>query len=71
MVLDPGLSAVGPVSSVVASSEAGLALVADRICTWVPVLDTATVTSPTSVGWGSCSIRPTPFLKLGNGGVSV
>ena len=25
------------------------------------------VTVPTLVGWGSCSIRPTPFLKPGNG----
>ena len=71
MVLVPAFSAVGPASSVVSSRRAGLAPSALRIWTWVPVLDTATVTLPTSVSSGNCSIRPTPFLKLGNGTVSV
>ncbi len=34
-------------------------------------LGTVTVTVPTRVGDGSCSSRPTPFLKFGNGGESV
>ena len=34
MVFEPGLSAVGWVIAVVSSSAFGLALVADRICTW-------------------------------------
>ena len=52
MVLVPGLSRVGPVSSVVSSRALGLDELADRICTCVPVLFSATVTLPTTVGWG-------------------
>ena len=71
MVLAPGVSAVGWVSAVVSSRLSGSALVAERICTSVPVLDTVMVTLPTSVGSGNSSSRPTPFLNPGNGTASV
>ena len=71
MVLLPGLSGVGPVSTVVSARLAGLAVEALLIWTWVPVLDTVMVTLPTTVDSGNCSMRPTPFLKFGNGTVSV
>ncbi|CKU63161.1 Uncharacterised protein [Mycobacterium tuberculosis] len=44
---------------------------AERISTLVPVLATSMATVPTTVAWGSCNIKPTPFLKLGNGTGSV
>jgi hypothetical protein len=71
MVLAPGLSVVAGVSTVVSSSEAGVADSAERISTAVPVLFRLIPTSPIAVGCGNCSISPTPFLKLGNGTGSV
>ena len=59
------------VSTVVSSSDDGVGVCAERISTAVPVLFRLMVTSPTVVGCGSCSISPTPFLKLGNGTGSV
>ncbi len=58
---------VGSVSAVVSSSDDGDAESEDRICTAVPVLLTLMVTEPTVAGCDSCRIRPTPFLKFGNG----
>ncbi len=71
MVFWPGLSGVAGVRTVVSSRDAGAAVCDERISTAVPVLLRLTVTSPTLVGFGSCSISPTPFLKLGNGTGSV
>ena len=70
MVFGPGLRVSAGVSTVVSSSDAGVGVCDDRICTAVPVLFTLMVTSPSLVGCGNCSIRPTPFLKLGNGTAS-
>src|SRR4051794_39210958 len=71
MVLCPGLSAVAEVSTVVSPSFDGFGEADERISTLVPVLEISIVTAPTTVGLGSCSINPTPFLKLGNGTGSV
>src|SRR5215207_3838045 len=71
MVLEPGLSVVADVSTVVSSSDDGVGVCDERISTAVPVLFRLTVTSPIVVGCGNCSISPTPFLKLGNGTGSV
>ncbi len=70
MLLWPGCIATGWVSAVVSSSLAGVAVADERIWTFVPVLARSRVTAPTTVGCGSCSIRPTPLLKLGNGTAS-
>ncbi|COZ83827.1 Uncharacterised protein [Mycobacterium tuberculosis] len=71
MVLWPGRSAVAEVNTAVSSSVAGVGVDAERISTLVPVLATSMATVPTTVAWGSCNIKPTPFLKLGNGTGSV
>src|SRR5689334_9140637 len=67
MVLEPGLRGVADVSTVVSANDEGVGVCAERISTEVPVLFKSMVTSPTVVGCGSCSMSPTPFLKLGNG----
>src|SRR5690348_12952147 len=67
MVLCPDFSAVAGVSTVVSSSFDGFGEGDERISTLVPVLEMSMLTAPTTVGFGSCSIRPSPFLKLGNG----
>src|SRR4051794_15420848 len=66
-VLEPGFSGVAGVNTVVSANDDGVGVCAERISTEVPVLFRSMVTSPTAVGCGSCSISPTPFLKLGNG----
>lgn len=71
MVFEPGLSGVGGDSTVVSSRVVGVGVAADRIWTEVPVLLTSSVTDPSVVAWGSCRTSPTPFLKFGNGTVSL
>lgn len=71
MVLDPGLSWVAGVNTVVSDSDEGVGVCAERISTAVPVLLRSMSTSPTVVDSGSRSINPTPFLKFGNGTGSV
>ena len=71
MTLWPGLSANAGASTVVSSNFEGEAVDAERISTLVPVLGVSMVTWPTTVGFGSCSINPSPCLKLGNGTASV
>ena len=50
MVFGPGFNGVGWVSAVVSSSDDGVGLDDDRICTAVPVLLTLMVTDPTVAG---------------------
>ena len=71
VLLLPGFMVAGCVSTVVASSEAGVAVWAERIWIAVPVLVRLRLTDATVVAWGRFSMRPTPFLKLGNGVGSV
>jgi len=71
IVFVPGFRAVAGVSTVVSSSDVGLGVCDERISTAVPELSRLMVTSPIFIGSGNCSIRPTPFLKLGNGTGSV
>ena len=71
MVFEPGLRVLAGVSTVVASSDEGVGVCDERISTAVPVLFRFMVTSPSLVGCGNWSIRPTPFLKFGNGMRSV
>src|ERR1700754_677778 len=71
MVLEPGLRVVAGVSTVVSSSDDGVGDCAERISTAVAVLFKSIVTAPIADGCGSCSMSPTPFLKLGNGTGSV
>src|SRR3954454_17254614 len=67
MVLEPVFIGVGGLSSVESSSDAGVAVWADRIWIEVPVLLRLNVTEASAVGFGSCSSSPTPLLKFGNG----
>src|SRR5262245_44452010 len=71
IVFEPGLRGVAPVRTVVSSSDPGVGVGDERRSTAVPVLSMRCVTSPIFVGWGNWSIRPTPFLKFGNGTGSV
>ena len=71
MTLWPGLSGKAGASTVVSFSVDGVGVDADRISTLVPVLGVSRVTWPTTVGFGSCNISPSPCLKLGNGTASV
>src|SRR5271166_4162989 len=70
MWLLPGCTGVGGVISVVSESADGVALCDERICISVPVLDKLTLTALSTVGLGSSSSKPTPFLKFGNGTAS-
>ena len=70
MLLWPGCTETGCVSAVVSSSLPGEAVADERIWIFVPVLGTSTLTAPTTVGCGSCSSRPIPLLKPGNGTAS-
>src|SRR5262249_11886829 len=67
----PACTAVGGVSAVVSSRLLGESVVAERIWILVPVLDRLMSTAASLVGSGSCNINPTPFLKPGNGTLSV
>src|SRR6185312_12874639 len=67
----PACTAVGGVSAEVSSRLLGAAVVAERVWILVPVLDKLMSTASSLVGSGSCNISPTPFLKPGNGTLSV
>ncbi len=71
IVLWPGCISVGGVSSMVSDSSAGVGVGDDRICTSVPVLGTSRETDASRVACGSCSSKPTPLLKPGNGTASL
>src|ERR1700722_7958736 len=70
MLLWPGCTDTGCVSALVSSSLPGVAVADERIWIFVPVLGTSALTPPTTVDCGSCSIRPIPLLKPGNGTAS-
>ena len=71
MRLCPGCSGVVGVSSVVSANLAGVWVGDERICTWVPVLDTSIVTALSAVGSDRCSNRPIPSMNFGKGTASL
>src|SRR6201993_1706541 len=71
MRLCPGRSEMFGVSSTVSANLAGASVVDERICTWVPVLDTSIVTALSAVGSDRCSSRPMPSMNFGKGSGSL
>src|SRR6476661_4464787 len=71
MRLCPGCNEVVGVSSVVLENLTGFSVGDERICTWVPVLGTSTVTVLSAVGSDRCSNRPIPWMNFGKGTVSL